>query len=133
MLSQGVIQPSCSPWASPIVSVKKKDGSYRFCVNYRKLSSITKKDAHPLPRVDDHLDALHGSCLFSTLDLRSGYWQVSVDPKDREKAAFVTPDGLWEFCRLPFGVTGSCATFQRDIEIVLSGLSYDTCFAILTT
>ena len=127
MLNQGVIQPSCGPWASPIVLVKKKDGSYRFCVDYCKLNSITKKDAHPLPRVDDLSDALHGSCLFSTLDLRSGYWQVSVDPKDREKTAFVTPDGLWEFCRLPFGVTGGCATFQRAIEIVLSGLSYDTC------
>ena len=91
------------------------------------MNSVTKKDAHPLPRVDDLLDALQGSCLFSTLGLRSGYWRVSVVPKDREKTAFVTPDGLWEFCRLPFGVTGGCATFQRAIEIVLSGLSYDTC------
>ena len=127
ILNQGVIQPSCSPWATPIVLVKKKDGSYRFCVDYRKLNSIPKKDAHPLPRVDDLLDALHSSCLFSTLDIRSSFWQVSADPKDREKTAFVTLDGLWEFCRLPFGATGGCATFQRAIEIVLSGLSYDTC------
>ena len=84
MLNQGVIHLTCRPWASPIVLVKKKDGSYRFCVDHCNLNSITKKDAHPLPRVDDLLDALHGSCLFSTLDLRSGYWQVSVDPKDRE-------------------------------------------------
>ncbi|MEL7426754.1 MAG: RNase H-like domain-containing protein [Bacteroidota bacterium] len=127
MLKQGVIQPSSSPWASPIVLVKKKDGKYRFCIDYRKLNSVTKKDAHPLPRVDDLLDALQGSCMFSTLDLRSGYWQVSVAPEDREKTAFVTPDGLWEFCRLPFGVSNGCATFQRAIEIVLSGLTYDTC------
>ena len=80
-----------------------------------------------MPRVDDLLDALQGSCLFSTLDLRSGYWQVSVAPNDRKKTAFVTPDGLWEFCSLPFGITGGCATFQKAIEIVLSGLSYDTC------
>jgi len=127
MLQQGVIQPSHSPWASPIVLVKKKDGKYRFCIDYRKLNGVTKKDAHPLPRVDDLLDALHGSHYFSTLDLRSGYWQVSVADKDREKTAFITPDGLWEFIRLPFGVCGGPATFQRAIEIILSGLTYDTC------
>ncbi len=127
MLEQGVIQPSSSPWASPIVLVKKKDGKYRFCIDYRKLNNVTKKDAHPLPRVDDLLDSLHNSKIFSTLDLRSGYWQVSVAPEDQEKTAFVTPDGLWEFLRLPFGVSRGPATFQRAIEIVLSGLTYDTC------
>ena len=127
MLEQGVIQPSSSPWASPIVLVKKKDGPFRFCVDYRKLSSVTKKDTHPLPRVDDLLDALAGSKYFSTLDLRAGYWQLSVAPEDREKTAFVTPDGLWEFIRLPFGVSGGPATFQRAIEIILSGLTYHTC------
>ena len=127
MLEQGVIKSSSSPWASPIVLVKKKDGKYRFCVDYRKLNQVTKKDAHPLPKIDDWLDALHGSKYFSTLDLRSGYWQISVDPQDQEKTAFVTPDGLWELVRLPFGVTGGPATFQRAIEIVLSGLTYDTC------
>ena len=127
MLNQGVIQPSCSPWASPIVLVKKKDGKFRFCIDYRKLNAITKKDAHPLPRVDDLLDALNGSQYFSTLDLRSRYWQIGVAPEDREKTAFTTSDGLWEFVRLPFGVSGGPATFQRAIEIVLSGLTYDTC------
>jgi len=116
MLQQGVIQPSHSPWASPIVLVKKKDGKYRFCIDYRKLNGVTKKDAHPLPRVDDLLDALHGSHYFSTLDLRSGYWQVSVADKDREKTAFITPDGLWEFIRLPFGVCGGPATFQELLK-----------------
>ena len=127
MLDQGVIQASSSPWASPIVLVKKKDGTFRFCIDYRKLNEVTKKDAHPLPRIDDLLDALQGSQMFSTLDLRSGYWHVSVDPKNREKTAFVTPDGLWEFLRLPFGVCGGPATFQRAIEIVLSGLTFETC------
>ena len=127
MLNQGVIQHSESPWASPIVLVKKKDGSFRFCIDYRKLNAVTKKDAHPLPRVDDLLDSLQGSCMFSTLDLRSGYWQVSMDPKDRHKTAFVTPEGLWEFMRMPFGVSNGCATFQRAIEIVLSGLTFETC------
>ena len=127
MLEQGVIQPSTSPWASPIILVKKKDGKYRFCVDYRKLNSVTQKDAHPLPRIDDLLDSLHGSVMFSTLDLRSGYWQINMHPDDREKTAFATPDGLWKFLRMPFGLSNACATFQRALEIVLSGLTLDTC------
>ena len=81
----------------PLVLVRKKDGSYRFCVDYRKLNQVTKQDSHPLPRVDDLLDALNGYKLFSTFELRSGYWQVSVNPQDREKTAFIAPDGLFEF------------------------------------
>ena len=127
MLHQGIIQPCSSPWASPIVLVKKKDGKYRFCVDYCKLNAVTKKDAHPLPRVDDLLDALKGLVMFSTMDLRSGYWQVSMNPIDREKTAFVTPDGLWEFCRMPLEVSNGGAIFQRAIEIVLSGLTYEAC------
>ena len=127
MLEQGVIQQSNSPWASPIVLVKKKDGKFRFCVDYRKLNAATKRDAHPLPRIDDLLDSLQGSTMLSTLDLRSGYWQIGMSPEDREKTAFITPEGLWEFLRMPFGVSNGCATFQRAIQIVLSGLKYDTC------
>ena len=126
MLQKGTIQPSSSPWASPIILVKK-DGSYRFCVDYRRLNAFTKRDAHPLPRVDDLLDALKGSCMFSTMDLRSGYWQVRVEPRAKEKTAFVSPDCSWEFCRMPFGLSNCCATFQRAIESVLSGLTYETC------
>ena len=102
MLSQGDIQPSTSPWSSPIVLVKKKDGSCRFCIDYRKLNSITKVDAHPLPRVDDLLEALNGNTIFSTLDLRSGYWQVGMHPDACGKTAFSTPGGLYEFFRLPY-------------------------------
>ena len=96
-LGQDVIQPSTSPWASPKVLVKKKDESIRFCVDYRKVNSITWKDAYPIPRIDDTLDTLAGSQWFSTLDLVSGYWQIIVDEVDREKTAFCTPEGLFQF------------------------------------
>ena len=132
MLQQGVMQPSTSPSASPVVLVKKKDGSYRFCVDYRKLNLVTEQDAHPLPRVDDLLDSLNGSFLFSTLDLRSGYWQLSMSQEDRQKTAFSTLNGFYEFLRmdpygfLPYGLSTAPATFARAIGIILSGLKYDT-------
>ena len=88
MLSKKIISPSKSPWASPVVLVQKKDGSIRFCIDYRKVNAVTRKDAYPLPRVDDTFDTLAGSSWFSTLDLKSGYWQVEVNPSDREKTAF---------------------------------------------
>ena len=90
MNSQGFIEPSESPWASPIVLVCKKDGSLRFCVDYRALNNITRKDSYPLPRIDDTLDTLAGMTRFSTLDLKSGYWQVELDPQDKEKTVFTT-------------------------------------------
>ncbi|GBN31768.1 Retrovirus-related Pol polyprotein from transposon 297 [Araneus ventricosus] len=87
MVDSGIIEESSGPWASPIVLVKKKDGSTRFCVDYRKLNEITIKDTYPLPRIDDTLDALNGSQWFSTLDLKSGYWQVEIQPEGKEKTA----------------------------------------------
>ncbi|GBM00489.1 Transposon Ty3-G Gag-Pol polyprotein, partial [Araneus ventricosus] len=99
MVDNGIIEESSGPWASPIVLVKKKDGSTRFCVDYRKLNEITIKDSYPLPRIDDTLDALNGSQWFSTLDLKSGYWQVEIQPEDKEKTAFTTGQGLWQFKR----------------------------------
>ena len=111
MLDRSVIQPSSSPWASPVVLVPKKDGSFRFCIDYRKVNAVTRKDAYPLPRVDDTLDTLAGSHWFSTLDLLSGYWQVEVSPEDREKTAFCTHEGLFEFRVMPFGLCNAPATF----------------------
>ena len=116
-----MIQASSSPWASPIVLVRKNDGSTRFCVDFRKVNSLTRKDAYPLPRVDDTLDALEGSQWFTTLDLISGYWQVEVDPADREKTAFCTTEGLFEFRVLPFGLCNDPATFQRLMDTALAG------------
>ena len=121
MLSQDVIQPSTSPWSSPIVLVKTKDGSYRFCVDYLKLTLVTKNDANPLPQADDLLHALNGYSMFSTLDLCSSYWQV------REKTGFVTPSSLYDFLRMPYGLSTAPATFSRISSIILSGLAYETC------
>ena len=131
MLAKGVIKPSTSPWASPIVLVRKKDGSTRFCVDYRKVNNVTRKDAYPLPRVDDILDTLAGSQWFSTLDLICGYWQVEIKEEDQEKTAFCTPDGLFEFEVMPFGLCNAPATFQRLMELVLAGLQWTTCLVYL--
>ena len=128
MLASDVIRPSNSPWASPVVMVNKKDGSLRFCVDFRQLNAATVKDAYPLPRIDDLLDALHGARWFSTLDLKSGYWQVPIMERDKEKTAFRTSSGqLYEFNQVPFGLCNAPATFSRLMDRVLSGLHWETC------
>jgi len=122
----GLVKEGHGAWSSPVVLVKKKDGSWRFCVDYRKVNSLTTKDAYPLPRIDDSLDALGGSKLFSTLDLTSGYWQVELDDTAKEKSAFVTRSGLWEWQVLPFGLTSAPSTFERLMEVALRGLHWRT-------
>ena len=131
LLEKDVITPSKSPWASGIVLVKKKDGSKRFCIDYRRLNDVTIKDAYPLPRIDESLDQLAGSKWFSCLDMNSGYWQVELNPEDRKKTAFISRKGLFEFKVLPFGLCNAPATFERLVEIVLAGLHWETCLVYL--
>ena len=127
MLNRGIIQPSTSPWASPIILVKKKDGTDRFVVDCRRFNSVTRKDSYPLPRIDDALDALNGTKYFSSLDLTAGFWQVTMEPESREHIAFITYGGLYEFLVMPFGLTGAPSTYQRLMECVLRGLTYKIC------
>jgi transposase InsO family protein len=131
MLEGNVIEPSTSPWASPVVLVKKKDGSTRFCIDYRKLNSVTIKDAYPLPRIDESLDALSGAQFFSTLDLASGYWQVGMTEEAKLKSAFATPSGLFQFKCMPFGLCNAPSTFERLMEQVLAGLQWQICLIYL--
>jgi len=124
LLEIGVIVPSTSDWASAPVLVKKKDGSMRYCIDYRALNSKTVKDCYPLPIIEDCLDLLYGTQYFSTLDLASGYYQIEIDENDRHKTAFLTKFGLFEHKRMGFGLCNAPATFQRAMQLVLRGLTW---------
>ncbi len=116
LLAAGIITESRSPYASPIVVVRKKNGTIRICIDYRTLNNRTTPDQYTMPRIDDALDSLSGSQWFSVLDLRSGYYQIEMAPEDKEKTAFICPLGFYQFERMPQGITGAPATFQRLME-----------------
>jgi len=120
MLEAGVIEPSTSPWLSPVVLVKKKDGTVRFCVDYRRLNSVTIADTYPLPRIDELVDELRETAVFSLLDSRSAYWSIPVAPEDRPKTAFSDGYRLFQWRRMPFGLSTAPTTFQRTMNAILS-------------
>lgn len=120
MEQEGVIEPSQSAWSSPIVVVRKKDGSHRFCIDFRRLNAVTEKDAYPLPHITATLDKLRGAKYLSSLDLKNGYWQVPLAPESRPVTAFTVPGkGLMQFRTMPFGLHSAPATFQRLLDSVL--------------
>ena len=132
MQRAGLIEPSNRPWAAPVVMVpKKKKEDFRFCVDFRPLNKVTKKDLYPLPRIDEALDTVAGSSWFSSLDLRSGYWQVPLCPEARQKTAFITKGGLWQFKVLPFGLCNAPATFERLMDQVLADIPRHECVVYL--
>ena len=127
MLATNVVEPSTSAWASPVCLVKKKDQSYRFCVDYRKLNSVSKRDAFPVPNITDALDNLQGHKLFASCDILSGYWQIGMSDRAKERSAFCTKRGLYQFTRMPFGLTNAPSTFCRLMSIVLADLLWVIC------
>ena len=130
MLQRGIIEESTSPWMSPAVFVRKKSGDIRLCIDYRELNKKTQKDVYPLPLPDEVQDKLSGSTIFSTLDLHSGYWQLPVNPEDCYKTAFCPAPGmgLFQFRRMPFGLTGAPSSFQRLMNQIFCELPFVTTY-----
>jgi len=120
MLQEGIIEPFSSPWSSPVVVVRKRDGTHRFCIDFRRVNEITTPDAYPLPQITATLDKLRGAKYLTTLDLKSGYWQVPLAQDSRPLTAFTVPrKGLFQFMVMPFGLHSAPATFQRLLDEVL--------------
>jgi hypothetical protein len=128
MEREGIIERSTSPWASPLHLVPKKDGTWRPCGDFSRLNLVTEADVYPLPNMLDFSDRLSGCTVFSKIDLRKGYWQVPVRMEDRKKTAVITPFGLFQFKRMPFGLRNAGSSFQRMMDRVLAGLPFTYCY-----
>jgi len=131
MLKLDVIEPSDSAYASPVVVVPKPDGTWRFCVDYRKVNAKMIKQAYPLPRPDEAFAAMTGAQYFSTIDMASGYWQIEMDPEDKHKTAFTSHRGLYQFKVMPFGLKNAPAMFQTVMDKVLRGLTWQHCLVYI--
>jgi len=131
MLDLGVIEPSDAEWSFLVVFMPKPGGHFRFCVDYRRLNERTVKDVYPIPRMDDCLDSLGDATVFSTLDCNAGYWQIPVAAEDRDKTTFTSHTGLFRFLRLPLGLVNASVSFQRALDIILSGQRWQTCLVYL--
>lgn len=122
-LQDGIIENSNSEFSSPVVMVKKRDGSHRLCVDYRQINKVIIKDRFPLPLIEDQLDRLQNAKIFSTLDLKNGFFHVSVSEPSRKYTAFVTNNGQYQFCKVPFGLSNSPGVFQRHVNAIFRDLT----------
>ncbi len=120
-----------SEWASPGAIAPEHDGSARCCVDYRNLNASTIRESYPIPRMDDLIDSLGEAKILTTLDCNSGYWQIPIHEANRNKRAFISHMGLYRFTRMPFGLTKAPATFQRAVDVLLSGVNWQVCLVYL--
>ncbi|CAF4354949.1 unnamed protein product [Rotaria sp. Silwood2] len=131
MLTDDIIELANGPYAAPVTLQPKKDGSLRFCLDFRQLNSVTVRDVYPIPRIDDTLDQLQTAKYFTSLNLKSGFWQIELDDESRPKTAFITHAGLFQFKVMPFGLTNAPATFQRLMDLILGGLKWSCALVYL--
>ena len=131
MLDLAVIEPTVSEWAAPVVLAPKPGGKWRFCVDYRKLNEMTKREVYPLPRLEDCIDSLGKAKWFSTLDANCGYWQIEMDERDKPKTAFTAHCGTYRYVRMPFGLKNAPATFQRALDLILAGFRWKSCIVYI--